>query len=156
VDRLLNLSILAQTCREFQQPFYAAYIDFKAAFDSVDCQTIWLLLAKQGIPPKLINLVKLLYTDTVAWVQVGGSRRHWFTIRTGVRQGCVLAPDLFRCALDFFMDRTVCQSLARATMGNESFNDPDYADDAAILAELLSVTPVQPGDPQPGCSNGWP
>jgi len=37
------------------------------------------------------------------------------------------------------MDRTVSQGLAGTTMGNESFSDLDYADDAAILAELLSV-----------------
>jgi len=37
------------------------------------------------------------------------------------------------------MDRTVSQSLAGATIGNISFRDLDYADDAAILSELLSV-----------------
>jgi len=37
------------------------------------------------------------------------------------------------------MDHTALQSLAQATMGNESFSDLNYADDAAILAELLSV-----------------
>jgi len=131
---ILNLSILSQTRCEFQQPFYPAYIDFKAAFDSVDRQTIWLLLVKQGIPPKLINHVKLLYTNTVAWVQVGGSHSDWFTIQTGVREGCVLAPDLFLFTLNFIMNRTVSQGLAGATLGNESFSDVDYADDAAILS----------------------
>jgi len=139
VDRILNSSILAQTRRKFQQSFYAAYKDFKAAFDSVNRQTIWLLLTKQGIPPKVINLVKLLYTNSVACVQVGGSSSDWFTIRTGLQQGCVLAPDHFLCALDFVMDRTVSQSLARATMGNKSFNNLDYADNATILTKLLSV-----------------
>jgi len=45
------------------------------------------------------------------------------------------------------MDRTVSQGLAGATLGNESFSDLDYADDAAILSDAAYSVPVQPGDP---------
>jgi len=37
------------------------------------------------------------------------------------------------------MERKALQSLAGAIMGNESFSDMDYANDAAILVELLLV-----------------
>ncbi|CAH1266642.1 Hypp3468 [Branchiostoma lanceolatum] len=36
VDRILTLRLLAEKRREFRKPFYAAYVDLKQAFDSVD------------------------------------------------------------------------------------------------------------------------
>ena len=43
-----------------------AYVDLKAAFESVDRNALWLLLASSGLPPEIINLFKALYTDTLA------------------------------------------------------------------------------------------
>jgi len=50
------------------------------------------------------------------------------------------------------MDGTVLQGLAGDTAGNKFFSDLDYADDAAILSELLAV----PGDPELAGSKDWP
>jgi len=36
IDRIATLNMLHQTRREFSQPLWAAYVDLKAAFDSVD------------------------------------------------------------------------------------------------------------------------
>ena len=49
-----------------------AYVDLKAAFDSVDRNALWLLLASSGLPLEIINLFKALYTDTFSCVQVDG------------------------------------------------------------------------------------
>ena len=40
VDWILTLNILAQTRREFHKPFFAAYVDLKAVFYSVDRQEL--------------------------------------------------------------------------------------------------------------------
>jgi len=44
VDRILTLNTLIQTRREFGQPFWVAYVDLKSAFDSVNRESLWLLL----------------------------------------------------------------------------------------------------------------
>ena len=41
VDRIHTLNILAQTRMEFHKPLFAAYVDLKAVFDSVDRQVLW-------------------------------------------------------------------------------------------------------------------
>ena len=41
---ILALRLLAELHREFQKPLHVAYIDIKAAFDSVDRQALWLSL----------------------------------------------------------------------------------------------------------------
>src|ERR1700731_384278 len=52
VDRILSLNLVAQTRREFRKPLYAAYVDLKAAFDSVFRPALLLLLASLGVPQK--------------------------------------------------------------------------------------------------------
>jgi len=41
-------------------------------FDSVDRNALWLLLRSLGIPPKLVDMFKDLFTDTVSCVRLEG------------------------------------------------------------------------------------
>ena len=108
-----------------------AYVDLKAAFDSVDRNALWLLLASSGLSPEIINLFKALYTDTLSCVRVDGYNSEWFLILIGVRQGCVVAPDLFLISALYMVVGT--------SVGSDSFSDLDFADDVALLAEMLSL-----------------
>ena len=70
-------------------PLYVAFIDLTKVFDLLD------LLLKIGCPSKLFSVIRSFHTDTKATVQFDGSLSEPFTIRSGVKQGCVLAPTLF-------------------------------------------------------------
>ena len=94
-DRVLTLNLISQTRREYRQPLYAAYSDLKAAFDSVDRRALSKLFQVIGIPTKLVRLFQALHQDTESCIKHDGSLTEWFTVETGVRQGCVLAPDAF-------------------------------------------------------------
>jgi len=56
-----------------------------------------------------------------------------------VRQGCPIAPFLFLPPTDWILQRTVHKGFLGATLGSEVFTDLDYADDVALLAEMLEV-----------------
>jgi len=60
---------LLQTHREFNKPLWIAYVDLKSAFDSVDRESLWLLLHRHGIPDKFIQLMKdcILTRAAVYW-----------------------------------------------------------------------------------------
>ena len=75
-------------------------MDLKAAFDSVYRPALWQLLTVLGVPEKIIRLVSALYTDTTSRVRVDGQLSSAFPVSSGVRQGCVLAPDLFNTGMD--------------------------------------------------------
>ncbi|KAI8499356.1 hypothetical protein Bbelb_231200 [Branchiostoma belcheri] len=62
-----------------------------------------------------------------------------FVIKSGVRQGCVLAPTIFNVAIDHVMGRTVEQCNCGVSFGDLTVTDLDFADDVAILAEVLEV-----------------
>jgi hypothetical protein len=48
-----------------------------------------------GIPEHLILIVRDLNTEQEAKVQVEQDATDWFPIQKGVREGCILSPDLF-------------------------------------------------------------
>jgi len=80
-----------------------------------------------------------LYTNTVSCVQADGAQSDWFPFSAGVRQGCNMAPDLFLEPKDWVMDRTVHRGLAGISIGSQVFTDLDFADDVAVLSEMLEI-----------------
>ena len=62
----------------------------------INCKALWIVLTKMGYLPKIISIVKALYTDVKVRVSVKLSAdRPQFIYNNGVKQGCVLAPTLF-------------------------------------------------------------
>ena len=45
IDQIVTLNSVIQTRKEFQRPLWVAFVDVKAAFDSVNRITLWKLLA---------------------------------------------------------------------------------------------------------------
>ena len=76
-------------------PLYIAFIDLTKAFDLVSRDDLFKVLPKIGCPPKLQSMIASFQTDTKGTVQFNGSSSEPFEIRSGVKQGCVLAPTLF-------------------------------------------------------------
>ena len=90
-------------------------MDPRAAFDSVDRDAIWSLLRAHGMPQEIVDLMKLLYSDTMS-----AARMDWLTFEW------------------FRVDRGVSQKHLGVNIGTECFTDLDYADDVALLAESCS------------------
>ncbi|KAF0031717.1 hypothetical protein F2P81_016272 [Scophthalmus maximus] len=87
---------LQEKCREQNQPRYMAIIDLTKAFDSVNRQALWLVLAKIGCPEKYIRVLRLLHDNMSATVLTGfGDETEPFQVDTRIKQGCVIAPSLF-------------------------------------------------------------
>ncbi|KAG2455230.1 TRPM5 protein, partial [Polypterus senegalus] len=65
IDRILALKVLMDYKRKYWQSFFTAFVNFCKAFDSVDRATLWDILRLCRIPPKLLDIMSGLYTDTV-------------------------------------------------------------------------------------------
>ena len=91
-----------------------------------------------GIPPKLVDIIKTLYSSTHSVVRVNGTISEAFSISSGVRQGCVIAANLFNNATDRILNNTT-QALTLGVNYDDSgqhITDLDYADDIVIFADL--------------------
>jgi len=72
IDSILALRLSLQLHHEFNQPLNVAYIDIKAAFDSVERCALWKALRCTGAPPCLVNLIEHLHRGTTSRVRVAG------------------------------------------------------------------------------------
>ena len=139
VDQIFALRQILETRHEYQQPTYVAFVDFAAAFDSVDRSSLWHILECDGIPTQLIRIVKAIYSHTASRVRTGGAMSEDFELVTGVRQGAVLSPLLFTRAIDWVMAGAVDVPGLGLTVGDTRVSDLTFADDIA----LLSADPVE-------------
>ena len=68
------------------------FIDFRSAFDCVHWPALWQSMELERTPPKLVRLVQRLYSESESCVRVNGAHSNYFSVRSGVRQGCTLSP----------------------------------------------------------------
>ena len=87
IDHISAMRLLMEKSREFRNKrhLYIAFIDLKAAFDSVDHESLWRVLKLIGVPQKMIHLFQQMYSGAESCVRVNGSCSDWFRIRSGVR-----------------------------------------------------------------------
>ena len=118
-------------------PLCIAFIDLTKAFDLVSRDSFFKVLPKIGCPPKLQSMIESFHTDTKGTVQINDSFSETFEIRSGVEQGCVLAPMLlgtfFDLLLKHALDTTTEGIYFRARSDDSLFN----------LARLRAKTKVR-------------
>jgi len=136
VDQIFALRQVIELHHEFREPLFIAFIDFAAAFDSIDRRSLRLILEALGFPTKIIKVIMALYNETKCRVRVYGQESKPFTVTTGVRQGAILSPTLFNICIDWAMREALDnQDLGiQLTSMRNQLTDLDYADDIAILA----------------------
>ena len=123
------------------------FIDFSKAFDSINHQAMFKILAAYYIPERITNTIMLMYTNIKAKVVSPDGDTDYFQIFSGVMQGDTLAPYLFVIVLAYAM--------RQATQGKEEelgftarrkqrrripaicLTDLDFADDIALLSDEM-------------------
>ena len=101
MDYIFSASQLIEKHRKFDIPIYIAFTDFKKAFDLVDRDKLWNVMACKGIPTHLITIIQKTYMENTIWINTGeGTSEDFRVINQGVRQGCQLSPVLFKLYLD--------------------------------------------------------
>ena len=84
-----------EKCIEQNMVLVAVFIDLTKAFDTVNRETLWVILSKLGCPTKFVNLISLFQDDMTGQALSDGEESEPFSISNGVKQGCVLVPVLF-------------------------------------------------------------
>ncbi len=156
VDMIFTTRQLQEKCREQNKNLFMAFIDLSKAFDTISRETMWEILRKCGCPPKFIAITRQFHDGMMARVSVGGNESEPFSVSTGVRQGCVLAPVLFNIflicvtsilrrdiqnragvTLDYRLDGSlfnIRRLQASTKVTEEHILELQYADDCALVA----------------------
>lgn len=135
VDQIFSLRRILEQRWCYQQSSVVCFIDFSAAFDSIDRESLWGIMRRDGFPEKLLNLIKAYYAQTRSKVRCYGEESDFFDICTGVRQGCVLSPILFNYIIDWILEHSLADFAGMRAGLDCPVTDLDFADDVATLGE---------------------
>nr|VZH98848.1 unnamed protein product [Spirometra erinaceieuropaei] len=133
-DQIFTLRRILEFRHSYQQPTAVCFVDFAAAFDSVYRESLWRIMALDGVPAKIIAMLKAYYRSTTARVLVRNNLSQPFGIRSGVRQVCILSPIQFNYAIDWILERARRESDGVEFAPGHRLTYLDYADDIALLA----------------------
>ena len=115
---------------------FAVFMDYKKAFDRVRHDGLFSVLQQYGVPWKLINIIRDLYSKAKSCIRVNNNLTDWFETTIGVTQGCLLSPDLFNLFVENILAETFedCKKLGINVDGYK-LKDLRLADDIALIAD---------------------
>ena len=96
IDILFVVRRLQELGRPRKIPLFMRFVDLQKAYDTVDRDLLWKVLARAGVPSVMIDVNR--QTHDRMWTRVridDGDLSEWFELTQGLRQGCVLSPLLF-------------------------------------------------------------
>ena len=135
VDQLFSLRQITEKYIEKGKDLFCCYVDFEKAFDSVWQEGVWKALSFFGFPAKIIRLLRSLYSKSQSAVRVNGELTDWFKTTVGVRQGCVISPQLFNLLLELAMLYATHDTTIGAQIQGQVISNLRFADDIVLIAE---------------------
>lgn len=133
IDHIHTLKQLIEKYNEFNKTLYVAFIDYAKAFDCISHKAMWESLGKQGIPETYLDIIKNIYANSKAKIQLETLGKE-FRIKRGVRQGDPMSPKLFSAVLENVFRNLDWEHLGLNIDGRK-LNHLRFADDIVLLEE---------------------
>ena len=89
------LRMMTERAIEMQKDLDVCFIDYVKAFDKVRHEPLIDMLLALGIDGQEVELIKNLCWDKQAADRYNGEISKYMSVKRGVRQGCIMSPDLF-------------------------------------------------------------
>ena len=133
-DHTFVLTSIIENRMAKKEDTFTCFIDFKKAFDCVNRDFLWEKLAVRfGLSNNFLLAIKSLYKDVVCSVDVNNSLTDWFSVNSGVKQGCILSPTLFAMYIDDLVQEINLKHLG-VNCQIRTLSTLLYADDIVLIA----------------------
>ena len=132
-NAIFVLRMLAERAVEMQKDMYVCFIDYEKAFDRVKHGELINMLERIGADGKDVRMIENVYWNQKAAIKIEGEQSEWVDIKRGVRQGCVMSPDLFSLYGEFIMREA--EGEGGVKVGGQNVNNIRYADDTVLIAD---------------------
>ena len=93
--QLHNLMNVLSDAKVLEQNLYMLYVDFSAAFNTIDHDRLLQIMYDLGFPTNAIQVIANLYTNATTCVKLPGGKTQPILINRGTIQGDSLSPLLF-------------------------------------------------------------
>ena len=115
------------------QKLFAAFIDFKKAYDTVNRETLLNRIQNLGINGLLYKNIAAMYRKTEYLVKIGNGHLEAINSNIGLKQGCPLSPMLFNIYIDNIGEifDNQCEPII---IKDQKINHFLYADDLVLIS----------------------
>ena len=127
-------TIIEKVVKKGKKRLYAAFIDFKKAYDTVNRDLLLKRLKSLGINGIFLRNIAAMYTKTEYSVKLKTGRSKNIQSNLGLKQGCPLSPMLFNLYVDDIAE-VFDESCCPIELQNMKINHFLYADDLVLISE---------------------
>ena len=131
-NAIFTLQTLMERSLDVQKDLYLCFIDYSKAFDKVRHEELFKILARFNIDGKDLRILQNLYWEQEAAMRTCGGCSKFKPIRRGVRQGCVMSPDLFNIYTEMIMRKI--DDHKGVKVNGHNITNLRYADDTVLIA----------------------
>ena len=100
VDNIFVLHGIVEKYLSQKKKLYAAFIDFRKAFDSVNRSSLWIVLEKYGFTGKICKVLRSMYENVQCCIRSGNVTSDFFPCFRGLKQGCKCSPKIFSIVIN--------------------------------------------------------
>ena len=131
-NAIFILRMIIERSIEVKHDLYLCFLDYTKAFDKVEHDNLFQILEKLDIDGKDLQIIRNLYWDQKAAIRINNDTSEYTSIKRGVRQGCVLSPDLFNIYSEMILRNL--EDVEGIKIGGNNCNNIRYADDTVLMA----------------------
>ncbi|GFN85484.1 retrovirus-related pol polyprotein line-1 [Plakobranchus ocellatus] len=132
-NAIFTLPMLMERCIEIEKDLHLCFIDYSEASYKVKHVELFRMLEKLDIDGKDLRVIRNSYGDQTASVRIEGEHSDFKPIKRGVRQGCVMSPDLFNLYSEVILKNL--DGISGLKINGQNLNNLRYADDTVFIAE---------------------
>ena len=135
IDHIMSVVNIVESRIKKQHNTFAAFIDFKQAYDGIPRDLLWDKLENIGFMSnsRFVNALKGIYDSVKCTVRINGHLSKWFDVSNGLKQGCLLSPILFSIYINDLVEK-IKSTCSGIPIKDENVCVLMYADDLVILA----------------------
>ena len=130
-EGIFNLQTILKRAIEVQQGIYTCFIDYMKAFDRVNHTKLIECLKEIGVYNKDLQLILKIYWEQTAMERTKTGVSSGFKTKKGVRQGCVLSPNLYNLYTEEIFREI--EGMLGVVIGGVNINNLRYVDDTGLL-----------------------
>jgi hypothetical protein len=134
-DQIFSIRQIIQKSYEMNQETEHLFIDFKQAYDTIDREELWKIMAEFRFPFKIIRLLKATMDGVKSCVKIEGRLSDYFDSEIGLRQGDGISTMLFNIALEGIVRRSKVE--LSGSIFTKSIQILGFADDIDIVGNSI-------------------
>lgn len=121
-ENFIYAADLLSACHIRKAPTIVLKLDFHKAFDSINWDSLLVILLARGFPPKSIHWIRTLLISSRTVVVLNGNPGPWIKCQNGLRQGDPMSPYLFLIIADL-LQRLILRAFSPGQLCHPIYTD---------------------------------